>query len=172
MAGIKILGHSVHPIMIVFPLGLLSTAAIFDLVHLITGDPVFYATAYWMIAAGLIGGAAAAVFGWLDWLTIPAGTRARSIGLIHGGINSGVIVLSLVNLIIRTTMNGVETMAAVLSWIGFVLAFAGGWFGGELVERLGIAVHPGANPNAPSSLVTDDATANVGEAGEFKMQSK
>jgi uncharacterized membrane protein len=41
----------------------------------------------------------------------------------------------------------------------FVLALAGGglvvvtgWLGGELVDRLGIGVHDGAHPDAPSSL--------------------
>lgn len=27
-----------------------------------------------------------------------------------------------------------------------------GWLGGELVDRLGVGVHEGANVNAPSSL--------------------
>ena len=34
--------------------------------------------AYWMIVAGIVGGlVAAAPFGLIDWLSIPAGTRAR-----------------------------------------------------------------------------------------------
>jgi hypothetical protein len=27
--------------------------------------------AYWMIAAGIVGGLAAAPFGWIDWFAIP-----------------------------------------------------------------------------------------------------
>ena len=34
----KIMGHPLHPILIPFPLGLLSTSVIFDVVHLLTGD--------------------------------------------------------------------------------------------------------------------------------------
>ena len=33
----KVLGHAAHPILIVFPLGLLATAVIFDVVYLLTG---------------------------------------------------------------------------------------------------------------------------------------
>ena len=37
-----------------------------------------------MIASGIIGALIAAVFGLIDWLGIPEGTRAKYIGLIHG----------------------------------------------------------------------------------------
>jgi len=37
----------------------------------------------------------------------------------------------------------------------------GGWLGGELVERLGVGVHEGANVNAPSSF-TSENVARVG----------
>ena len=43
------------------------------------------------------------------------------------------------------------------SFAGAILALVGGWLGGELVERLGVAVHEGANVNAPSSLKTENA---------------
>ena len=34
----KFLGHAVHPILIVFPLGLLATAVVFDIIYLIWGS--------------------------------------------------------------------------------------------------------------------------------------
>jgi len=79
----KLLGHAIHPIMIVFPLGLLSTAVIFDVIYLLRGNPTFATVAYYMIAAGIIGGFAAAIFGAIDWLAIPSGTRAKSVGVYH-----------------------------------------------------------------------------------------
>jgi hypothetical protein len=45
-----------------------------------------------------------------------------------------------------------STLALALSFIGVVAALLGGWLGGELVERLGVGVTPGANLNAPNSL--------------------
>jgi hypothetical protein len=50
-------------------------------------------------------------------------------------------------------------ISTVLSVIGVLLALVGGWLGGELVERLGVAVHQGANLNAPNSLFEDRADA-------------
>ncbi len=40
----------------------------------------------------------------------------------------------------------------VLECCAIAIALISGWLGGELVDRLGIGVDEGANPNAPSSL--------------------
>lgn len=152
---VKILGHSIHPIMIVFPLGLLATAVVFDIIYLIWGNDTFATVAYWMIAAGLIGGLLAAPFGWIDWSAIPSGVRAKSVGLTHGLVNTVVLLLFAGSWYFRSDApTRPETIASVLSIAGFLLALVGGWLGGELVERLAIGVHDGANPDAPSSLGT------------------
>lgn len=91
--GAKLLGHHVHPILIVFPLGLLSTAAIFELIYYVAGGPTFNSLAYWMLLSGVIGGVAAAVFGFIDWLAIPSGTRAKRVGLAHGAANAAALLL-------------------------------------------------------------------------------
>src|SRR5260221_13900089 len=82
---VKSMGHAMHPMLVNFPLGLLITSAIFDIVHLITGNGYWSEIAFWMIAAGLIGGLLAAAVGAIDWFAIPSGTRAKSVGLWHGG---------------------------------------------------------------------------------------
>src|SRR5438067_1211719 len=81
---VKLFGHPIHPMLIVFPLGLLVTSLIFDIIYLITKNSSFGPVSFWMIAAGVVGGLVAALFGLLDWLNIPAGTRAKSVGLWHG----------------------------------------------------------------------------------------
>src|SRR3954471_21308399 len=92
-AKAKILGHPIHQMLIPFPFGLLSTAVIFDIIYLIWGNPTMVTVSYWMIIAGIIGAIAAAPFGLIDWLAIPANTRAKSVGLIHGLGNVVVLVL-------------------------------------------------------------------------------
>jgi hypothetical protein len=57
----KLLGHSIHQMLIVFPLGLLATAVIFDVIHLLGGGPTMVAVAYWMMAAGIVGAGRCAV---------------------------------------------------------------------------------------------------------------
>src|SRR5437588_9287495 len=89
----KLLGHPIHPMLIVFPLGLLATAVAFDIVGLSTGDSEWYRISFWMIAAGIIGGLLSAVFGTIDWWAIPNNTRAKRIGLLHGVGNVVVVGL-------------------------------------------------------------------------------
>src|SRR5207248_4270898 len=87
----KLAGHAIHPMLIVFPLGLLGMAVIFDILRLATGNTGFATAAYWDIVAGIVTGLVAAVFGLVDWLAIQAGTRAKVIGLWHGGGNVVVV---------------------------------------------------------------------------------
>lgn len=94
-----------------------------------------------MIAAGIIGGLVAALFGLIDWIAVPAGTRAKRVGAWHGGGNVVVVALAL----------------------------GTAWAGGELVERLGVGVDEGAHLDAPSSLsgpVTGRAGARLDQTVE------
>jgi uncharacterized membrane protein len=154
----KILGHPIHQMLIPFPFGLLATAVIFDVIYLIWGNPAMATVSYWMIAAGVIGGFIAAPFGLIDWLGIPKGTRAKSVGLLHGLGNVVVLLVFIGSWLLRNgeanapTAYAPTTLALVLSVSGFVLAGVTGWLGGELVDRLSVGVDDGANINAPNSL--------------------
>jgi uncharacterized membrane protein len=149
----KLFGHPIHPMLIVFPLGLLATAVIFDVIYLATKNGLWTQTAFWMIAAGIIGGLVSAIFGLVDWLAIPAGTRAKRVGLLHGVGNVVVVVLFAASwLVRRRDPPAPETIAFVLSFVGVGLALVTGWLGGELVDRLGVGVDDGAHLDSPSSL--------------------
>jgi uncharacterized membrane protein len=154
----SLLGHRVHPMLIVFPLGLLGMAVIFDIIRLASGETALSVAAYYMIAAGVITGLLAAVFGLLDWLGITANTRARSVGARHGAGNVIVVVLFAVSWWLRRPDPAdPSTVAFVLGVIGLLLALVTGWLGGELVERLGVGVDSNANVDAPSSLSGEPA---------------
>jgi uncharacterized membrane protein len=153
-------GHAIHPMLIAFPLGLLGMAVIFDIIYLATGTLGWTTVSFWMIAAGVVSGLIAAVPGLIDWVAIvPPQTRAWYIGLYHGIGNVIIVLLFAGSWFLRKVpgtgfaMAGPpNTTALVCSFLGLVLALVTGWLGGELVERLNIAVHEGANPDAPSSL--------------------
>lgn len=150
----RTLGHAVHPMLIVFPLGLLATAVVFDLLYLLTDRRGFTVAAGYAIAAGIIGGLVAGVFGLVDWLAIPKGTRARRIGTLHGLGNVLVLVLFVASWLLRMNDGNwtPSTAALTLSFVGVAMAGVTGWLGGELVERLGISVDDDAGLNASSSL--------------------
>lgn len=149
----KLFGHPIHQQLIVFPLGLLVTSVVFDVIHLITGTALWAVVAFWMIVAGVAGGLAAAPFGIWDWIGIPNNTRAKRIGLLHGVGNVIVILLFAASLMLRKANTAApEGFAILLSVVGVVIGAVTAWLGGELVTRLGIGVDSGANPEAPSSL--------------------
>src|SRR3982750_1528088 len=149
----KLLGHPVHPMLIVFPLGLLATAVIFDSIALATGDGAWSGMAFYLIAVGVIGGLLAAVFGLIDWLAIPAGTRAKAIGLWHGAGNLiGVARFAASWFLRRGAPNAPGARPLALAVAGVAVALVAGWLGGELVDRLGVGVDDGAHLDAPSSL--------------------
>jgi uncharacterized membrane protein len=159
----KAAGHAVHPMLIVFPLGLLATAVVFDVIYLFTSRPAFTVAAAYAIAAGIVGGLLAGVFGLIDWLAIPAGTRAKRIGARHGLGNVVVIVLFAVSWLLRAGDNWHPgALALVFSFVGVAVSGLTGWLGGELVERLGVSVDPGADVDAPSSLVRRHPPARPG----------
>jgi uncharacterized membrane protein len=146
----KLLGHPIHPMLIVFPLGLLSASVAFDIIDRLRDSGTWSQTASATMAAGIIGGLAAAPFGLLDWLKLPDGTRAKRIGLIHGAVNVVALVLFAISWLLRR--DDPTTAALVFALAGLAVAAVGGWLGGELVDRLGVGVDHGANLNAPSSL--------------------
>lgn len=109
-----------------------------------------------MIAAGVIGGLLATVFGLVDWFAIPDNTRAKRIGLYHGGLNVVVVLLFIASWFLRRSNDGIPAAAAlVLSFLAVALALVAGWLGGELVDPLGMGVDSGANLNARARSPAD-----------------
>jgi uncharacterized membrane protein len=152
-ASARLLGHPIHPMLIVFPLGLLAVAAIFDIIYVGSQNSHWADVSFWMITSGVIGGLIAAVFGVIDWLGIPEGTRAKYIGLIHGLANVVVVILFVVSWFMRRPDPAAPPMIAIiLGWIAVLIALFSGWLGGELVYRLNVGVEHGANLDAPNSL--------------------
>ena len=158
----RALGHPIHPMLIVFPLGLFVISLVFDILYYITGAVGFATAAFWNIIAGVILGLIAAVFGLWDWLAIPSNTRAKHIGLIHGGGNVVVVVLFLISWLLRlgTVDYRPNVVGFILEIIATALVFFTAWLGGELVDRLGVGVTPGANLDAPSSLTEESLPAH------------
>lgn len=152
----KLFGHAVHPMLIVFPVGLLATSVIFDLIYLSSSNPSWAGHSYVMIGAGVLSGLVAAIFGFLDYRAIPSGSRAKSIGATHGIGNVIMIGLFVASWFVRKDLpSHIPNLVALsLSFVGFLLSLVTGWLGGELVDRLGVGVDEGANVNAPSSLKT------------------
>jgi hypothetical protein len=99
-------------------------------------------------------GLLAAVFGLIDWLAIPAGTRAKTIGLWHAASN--VVAIAGFGFVcwVRYSSGQLAPTSGLftLEVIALLFGAVGGWLGGELVDRLGVGVDTGANLDAPNSI--------------------
>ena len=152
----KLFGHPIHQMLIVFPLGLLATSLFFDVIALTTDNPGLFQASWYMIAAGVLSGLLAAIFGAIDYFGIPKGTRAKRVGTMHGLGNVVVLTLFAASWWLRRgEVANPELAPVILSALGAALGGITGWLGGELVDRLGVGVDDGANLDAPSSLTHD-----------------
>jgi uncharacterized membrane protein len=152
----KAAGHAIHQQLVVFPVGLLTTAVVFDVIGLLSNNGQFNTAAYLMVAAGVLTGLLAAVFGLIDYLGLPTETRARRVGRLHGAGNVVMIVLFAISWFLRTGApnNVPSAFAFILELLAAVIAFGTAWLGGELVSRLAVGVDDGANLDAPANLTT------------------
>lgn len=149
----RLFGHSIHQTVVPFAVGLFGAAAVFDGIALVARLPAMAELAYWLIGGGLLVGLVAVPFGFLDWMEAPDGSRAESLGRLHGAGNAVVLLLFWGSWMMRRGDPAVpQVMATVLSFSAIALMLMTAWMGGELVTRLGMGVSSGAGPNASSSL--------------------
>ena len=162
---LKVLGHPVHPMLVMFPVGLLVTAVLFDVVDTVGGPDFLGEVAYWNITVGLVGGLLAAAAGTFDLLAIPAGTRAKRVGLTHAAANLAVILLFAAVWAVRLNADSRAAGGALIAIELVAVAILGvsAWLGGELVDRLGVGVDPEADLNASSSLRPHSAHQRIGD---------
>lgn len=160
----NLLGHRIHTLLVVFPLGLLLTAVAFDILYLTTDETIWARVSYWMIAGGVVGGLLAAIFGLMDWSKIPSDTRAKATGARHAVVNTIAVGLFAASWLVRymDEPQNPGMLPIVLGFVGAAFALVGSWFGREMVQRLGVGVHPGAHVNAPSSLTGDAEQESTG----------
>ena len=84
--------HPVHPMLIVFPLGLWIFADICYLICLLSSVPVWRAVSLYAMGGGIIGGVLAAIPGAIDSLTLPK-SKTQTIALSH--MISNVVALTI-----------------------------------------------------------------------------
>ena len=138
----SIAGHPIHPMLVPLAIGGFVLSFIFDLVCYWKGaHPPWTIVAYWTMVGGILGALAAAVFGLVDLLSLPAGP-AKSTGFAHMGINLTIVVLYVINAWMRTGSadNAPSSLCVLLSLVAILLLLVSGWLGGKLVYIYGVAV--------------------------------
>jgi uncharacterized membrane protein len=138
-------GHPFHPILVTVPIGAWAAGLMFDIASHVVHRPGFLTQgSEWLIAVGVIGALLAAMVGFLDLFTIPAGTRAFRTALLHMTLNLLVTVAYAVNFLWRygtyTDGRSVGIGGLVLSAVSMAALGVAGFLGGKLAFRYGVRV--------------------------------
>jgi uncharacterized membrane protein len=133
---LRIAGEAIHPVLVMFPLGLFSIALFFDLGNLAGGPDILGQLAYWNIMAGLLGGVLVVLAGAIDLIFVRNGHLKR-VGVLRNLISMGVLVFFAVIVMLR-----MQSQDRVIGWgvfavevVALAAAFYGAWFAGELANR-------------------------------------
>ena len=143
----SIAGHPIHPMLVTIPIGLFVFSFVADLaVRFGWGGDAWPAVAFYCMGGGIVGALLAAVFGFIDFMSIRE-ERTKRIGMAHMVINLAVVALFVVNFVMRWQGQPVDGTPFALSLIAIVLLLASGWLGGHMVFVHGVAVGlPGTKP--------------------------
>jgi uncharacterized membrane protein len=138
----QFMGHPLHPALVSYPIAFFTGAFLTDLAFLRFGDAFWATASFWLLAAGLVTAALAALAGLTDFL----GDRrisSLSDAKMHMIGNITAVLIEAVNLYLRLHDHGgaIGSLGVYLSGAAFLLLGFTGWKGGELVfrHRVGVA---------------------------------
>ena len=135
----NIAGHPIHPMLVTLPIGLFVFSFVCDLIYVFgSGNPTFAILALYTMAGGIVGALAAAIFGFIDLMSLPP--EPRKTGLAHMTINLVVVVLYVINCWLRSGTPESPGGYVWLSLIAIALLVVSGWLGGRMVYVYGVAV--------------------------------
>jgi len=133
--------HPIHPMLIVFPIGLWVFSFICDIVyHAGSHNPLWKEMAFYTMLGGVVGALLAAVPGFIDYLSI-RDVHVRRIATTHMVLNLAVVALFIFNLGLRFNGSS-EVLPVVLSVIAIAILSVSGWLGGSMVYEHQVAVEP------------------------------
>jgi uncharacterized membrane protein len=147
--------HPLHPFVVPLPIGAFGSSLVFDILTWTRpGElPWLVDGAWWLIGVGLIGAGIAAVFGVVDLLQIPRGTRPRRVALAHSALNVGVAALFLIGYAWRagdhTALDKTRPGQLTLSCVAAGLLVAAVVLGQTLTYRYGMRVDPRGTDQRP-----------------------
>lgn len=140
MPQVTLMGHPLHPQLIVMPAALLPFSLLLDAMHATTRDQSYADAAYYTMMGGFVGGIAAGAAGAADYGTIPSDSKARDVGRIHGLMNVGLLALTGLNLLMRRKRRSAGALPMMMSLVTTAGLVVSAWYGGHLVYHHGMRV--------------------------------
>ena len=134
--------HPIHPILIVFPLGLWIFAVLCYAIFLLSSVPVWRVVSLYAMGGGIVGGVLAAIPGTIDFLTLGK-SRVQHIALTHMPSNTVALTIFVITFALIILWEGHPVAPFILSLFGLLAVGVGGWLGGSLVYEHGVGVECG-----------------------------
>ena len=138
----QIAGHPIHPMLIPFPIAFFVSTFVADLVFWQTHSEAWATATIWLLGAGLVMAALAALAGLTDVLG-DSQIRDLSDAWLHAGGNVLVVLIELYNWYSRYEHGSAAIMPTglILSLIVVLILLFTGWKGWEMVyrHRVGVA---------------------------------
>lgn len=131
--------HPLHPMLVVFPIGLWIFSLIADFIFLLGGDVGWNDVVFYTIAGGLVGALVAAVPGLFDMFSI-SDPKVGKIAWNHMILNLIAVAIFALNFYLRIGNTAGATLPILLSVTGVLFIAVSGWLGGELVYVHGMGV--------------------------------
>lgn len=131
------LGHALHPMLIVVPVGSWMSTILLDSVWLSNGDDATAQAADLTLWTGVGGAVLAAATGVTSWVDTDGPERRT--GMLHALLNGGALLLNLGSGIARIT--GLRRTAIALSTTAFAIVVYSSYIGGELSYSSGVGVN-------------------------------
>ncbi|HKG74262.1 MAG TPA: DUF2231 domain-containing protein [Aestuariivirgaceae bacterium] len=137
----SIAGHPIHPMLIPFPIAFFVATFVCDLIYWQTGNPGWVTASLWLLGAGLIMAALAALTGLIDVLGEPRIQALRD-AWYHAGGNVLAVLIELYNWFSRYDSGEAAVLPTglVLSLIVVGILLFTGWKGWEMVYRHHVGV--------------------------------
>jgi nitrite reductase/ring-hydroxylating ferredoxin subunit/uncharacterized membrane protein len=156
------LGHPVHPLLILLPLGSWTSAVLLDWL----GGKDSQKAADILLGAGIVSAVPTVATGFADWAdTEPASDSVRRIGIAHAALNATGTVLFAGSLAARA--GGSRARGKLLALAGVGAVSASGYLGGHLTYAEGVGVDMTTFEEYPEEWTQALADAALGE-GEMK----
>lgn len=159
--GNEWLGHPLHPVVVVLPIGAWSVTGWYDLRSTVTGDGTYDHAADGAVKVGVSGALIAAASGLAQYVDTRNGVRRET--TVHAALNTIALGVYLASWSARA--RGRRSLGKKLAALGLGVVMVSGYLGGDISYRHGVGVRPqalrsprrSASETESQSLETADA---------------
>ena len=143
----SIAGHPIHPMLIPFPVAFFAATLVCDLAFWRTGNADWATASLWLLGAGLVMGALAAIAGLIDVLGEPRIRALREVWW-HAGGNVLLVLIQAASWYMRYSEGTAAVLpkGLILSAIAVALMLFTGWMGWQMVYRDHVGISDEADP--------------------------